>query len=1526
MLRASCPSRKELLAFTLGEITRHAQSDLADHLDACSKCQATLQEFEAKGDSLVQLVTRLAREPDPWGSMSHDEMCRKGVERFLAAGHEEDHEASDAEETEHSSLTLPMTIGQYELIEEIGRGGMGVVYRARHLRLRKFVALKLLTESRLTEPGSVDRFHREMETVGRLEHPNVVRATDAGDADGLQYLVMELIDGQSISDRIKNGPPFSNEEACNLVRQVATGLHYAHEHGVVHRDLKPSNILLAPEGTARIADFGLAAREELPDRLSFAGTPAYMSPEQARGEGHRVDRRSDIFSLGTVFYEILVGQRPFSGATTQELCGQITSADPMPPGACDENIPNEIDRICLKALAKHASQRYATAGQMADDLTQWLDRHDGTIGSRNSESAIAGHFVPKGLRHYDAADADFFLDLLPGPKDREGLPDSLRFWKGRIEETSGGPAFGVGVLCGPSGSGKSSLLHAGLLPRLADHVTPIRVVATAGNTESVLVSKLRAFSTELPSDLDLPEVVAGLRRDLAVSESGKVLIVIDQFEQWFHGHPEIENTALAHALRQCDGRYIQAMLIVRDDFWLSVTRLMQALDTPLVEGENTAVVDLFERRHATRVLHALGQAHGALPLKEEELSTKQRRFLADSIEELLDNGRVSPIRLVLFAEMARGATWDRTALHRLGGMHGMGIAFLEQTFSSRSATAKHRLHECAARAILGELSAGHGSQIRQRTCSRAHLLEVSGCKGRTQQFDELIDILDHRLKLITAVESANTVPDNARREADENSQFYQLTHDFLIPAVREWSAFKQRETARGRAKLRLQECAALWSDRPQSRYLPSFWEWASIRVATRRSKWSDNERRMMRRAGRRSSFWLGTMAIVLVGIFLLASHFHREMTWNRGRALTEEMVRTSPDNVNATIARILSAHDSIQYHLEQRYLSEPSEHGRLRCAMALVHLGQIEQSSLIDWLRRDQRSEFESIVAALGSADRLVCDEFVAALIDETDPHVRARLGMALMYLDDPRGADLCLKLAPDPIYRTTFINDFGTYDAWPDSLATVLATTEGSSLRAGLCEALGTIRPRRFPDRQFLQLKESLLELHSLGSDGATHSAATWTLRRWNVSVPEVDRSQHPSPGRDWFVNHCDVTMIRIPAGTFTMGRQIPSHFEEVRPSPPADAVPHKVTLTSDFWVSACEVKHGLYQQFLGDDTLDERERPVGSQPDTPLKSSHKSHPANCVSWFDALLFCNWLSRCEGRSPCYRRTGAAQPADHVKEAWDVWECDFSSNGYRLLTEAEWEYACKAISETAFSFGGFTERLSDFAVFCERGVDYVATKRPNGWGLFDMHGNVCEWCWDPRPTPSEKHKIDPHGLAGSRYRPLRGGTWYFREESQLRSAECLVHDMLNFRDANIGFRIALTATANDRLHVEQSRATAVPAKPVPGQSTRAQLLPPYILGWSDEFRFDEDDRLAEKLLTVFGTAKPETILEFADAEDGTVLANCTVAIDGRWTIRVPAVDKLPRHFITRVRDHADRESHHSKILSFDENRKGSLSF
>ena len=286
---------------------------------------------------------------------------------------------SDAQAISADTVPLAGTkvryFGDYELLEEIARGGMGVVYKARQISLNRIVALKMILTGQLAGEEEVKRFHAEAEAAANLDHPGIVPIFEVGEHEGQHYFSMGYVEGESLSARISDGP-LPPREAAELTKEVAEAVAYAHEHGVIHRDLKPANVLLDKDGQSRVTDFGLAKRVEGDSNLTatgqILGTPSYMPPEQAAGDILQITPASDVYSVGAILYELLTGRPPFKATSPLDTLMQVLDNQPVPPRLLNPNIPRDLETICMKCLQKEPSLRYATAPALTDDLNRFM--------------------------------------------------------------------------------------------------------------------------------------------------------------------------------------------------------------------------------------------------------------------------------------------------------------------------------------------------------------------------------------------------------------------------------------------------------------------------------------------------------------------------------------------------------------------------------------------------------------------------------------------------------------------------------------------------------------------------------------------------------------------------------------------------------------------------------------------------------------------------------------------------------------------------------------------------------------------------------------------------------------------------------------------------------------------------------------------------------------------------------------------------------------------------------------------------
>jgi formylglycine-generating enzyme required for sulfatase activity len=1032
--------------------------------------------------------------------------------------------------------------------------------------------------------------------------------------------------------------------------------------------------------------------------------------------------------------------------------------------------------------------------------------------------------VPKGLRSFDEHDADFFLDLLPGPRDRDGLPDSLRFWKARIEEPDADRTFAVGLLYGPSGCGKSSLVKAGLLPRLAKAVTAVYVEATAGETEARLLNGVRKRCPALPAALGLKATLAALRRGQGIPPGQKVLIVLDQFEQWLHAKKEETDTELVQALRQCDGGRLQCVVMVRDDFWLAVSRFLRELEIRLLEGQNSALADLFDVDHARKVLTAFGRAFGKLPEDLGGCSKDQKEFLRQAVTGLAREGKVVCVRLALFAEKMKSKPWTPASLEAVGGTAGVGVTFLEETFSAATAPPEHRYHQKAARAVLKVLLPETGTDIKGRLRSAGELLEASGYGSRPKEFDDLLRILDGEIRLLTPTDP------EGKDEADPSivragDKYYQLTHDYLVPSLRDWLTRKQKETRRGRAELLLADRAAVWNARPESRQLPSLWQWFTIRWWTQKKTWTTTQRQMMGKAGRYHAVRGLTVALILtlLGVGTWDSYGRLKAQTLRDRLLeattadvpgvVQDMApyrhwldpllqnayaQAGQENdprkrLHASLALVPVDSRQVEYLCERLLKADPQEVIVIRGALSDHKQDLTERLwTLLENPKNDQDQRFRAACALAAfapddprwgkaggdvAATLVVQQPFVIAqwtgalkgvrrwltppladfLVDEKrsvsdrgliatvygthaiglpDAYARlekqldeisspdasvvtkialanrqASVGVALLVMGRTEKVWPLLKHSPDPTLRSYLIDRAGPGGVDAKVLTARLGEEKEVSARRAILLSLGEFGLDRLSQDQRLNLLPRLLRLYHDDPDPGVHGAAEWLLRRWQASeeLKEIDERLATGKAegrRQWYVNRQGQTMVVVAkAGEFWMGEGKERHRQEIGRS---------------FAIASKEVTVEQFLRFRKGYGYSQGYAPSG---DCPVCG---------VTWYDAAAYCNWLSEQEGIPQgqwCYVPNGKGQYGEGMKMAPGY----LRLTGYRLPTEAEWEFACRAGAETGYSFGEPEDLLGKYAWYYGNILiqsQPVGKLRPNDLGLFDMHGNAWEWVQD----------------------------------------------------------------------------------------------------------------------------------------------------------------------------------------------------
>ena len=384
------PTDPDLVAYMSGQLTGSAGDEIESHLEQCSDCADRIAELPVQQDSFVQAV-REARTVDgqaAHGSIVPDETIAAAnidTPRSFDVAAQPSLESSNtpvdptldfhypAANVQHG--TKAKRFGDYELLQELARGGMGVVFKARQLSLNRIVALKMILAGQLAREDEVQRFQAEAEAAANLDHPGIVPIYEVGYHEGQHYFSMGFVEGGSLADKINAGP-LPARVAAQYTEKISEAMAYAHGRGVIHRDLKPANFLVDKNDQPKVTDFGLAKKVEGDSGLTatgqILGTPSYMPPEQAAGAVGAVGEQADVYALGGILYALVTGHPPFQADNPVDTLRQVLEREPIAPRQIVTKTPLDLETICLKCLEKDPRRRYQSARELADELGRFL--------------------------------------------------------------------------------------------------------------------------------------------------------------------------------------------------------------------------------------------------------------------------------------------------------------------------------------------------------------------------------------------------------------------------------------------------------------------------------------------------------------------------------------------------------------------------------------------------------------------------------------------------------------------------------------------------------------------------------------------------------------------------------------------------------------------------------------------------------------------------------------------------------------------------------------------------------------------------------------------------------------------------------------------------------------------------------------------------------------------------------------------------------------------------------------------------
>lgn len=1242
-------------------------------------------------------------------------------------------------------------IGRYTVIRTLGRGGFGIVYLAHDPKLGRKVAIKVSRSldslSNKLRTSLVD----EARAAASLDHPNIIRVFDVDQWQNRTYVVMELVEGRSLADVIAKQESIPLPRALGIMRQIALALEQLHAKGIIHRDLKPANILITENEQVKVTDLGLALTDDSPlwNAKHIAGTQRYMSPEQVLGEVHRIDGRTDIWAFGVVVFEMLTLQSPFRTSDQSSVFSKILKGEIASPRQRRPEIPDSLERLCLKCLSKRMTDRFQSAKQLSETIAkieadatihiasaivrsipetdcESQITHTATHRSASTQESQPARLekksssisdfselrglVPRGLRAFSAEDSSYYYRLIPGPYDLEGRPAILNYWLKWIENAEQNANNCVGVIYGASGCGKSSFVLASLIPSLSPAIKTVYFNFTVKDPVRSLVKVLHERFPHTKAFAELPHIFGAIRsRD----EPFKVLFVFDQFEQYLiNTHIDLDHV-MVQAIRQCDGEKIQAIILVRDEFWTEISQFMQLMESSLLDGINASNHPLMNKVHARRVLESFGRAYEMLPAFDSELTASQRKFIETAIDGLAKDESVLCVRIAMFAEMMRTYPWETQTIIGFGGVDGAVARFLTDAFHSQNSPMSRRSVAAICVEILRALLPDDDRELKSAAKSLSDLASAAHESKDSVRFSQAIRCLEYDLRIISSI---------ATNEVEE--PLYSLAHDYLVRPIQNWLAAQDNSSWQGRARQRLSLMASRYARKPRGENLLGAFDWLLASLAVSKSQRSSEQGRVLRASGRRAAAWLSVFAIGFSMIVILGVSARTESIRafeNHRTAVINDIysfLNTKPAELDKLLQRLQNnvqiAKKEIEGLLPVENLNQKRRQVLLRGLLdAKVAIEDIDES-----VSKSDLGELELWNTFLNN--KLHRDLVVHYLKENKSSSSFAewqwlflvqqdyRLLYQILDADDP-AVEVYKVLAFAAQEESPFLNPEVRAKVARNLIENIKAQDSSyetiMNLSAHLL-GLDTLQKELFS-------KPILDYLESTKSDSERSKAMT---AQWFLSNLEGKRIMAPpsKSSDEWRIDEpikgLPFAMLHIPEGALTYEIKGAKGNKEFG-----------IVMSDNIWMAREEVSIGLVDAFF-------REFPMFRESDWVSEVSNDFGASN-IAAPTALRICNWLSDKAGLEQVYL-FGTDKPDNQQIVNFVGIAIDTYADGYRLPTFDEFRYASIHGDYESFWTKIATKEMMQRFDPKSNGPNPTFANYPNAWGFLGLRGNLWEMVVD----------------------------------------------------------------------------------------------------------------------------------------------------------------------------------------------------